>query len=106
MIRTKDEILEIIRERVGYDTSDEAISFIEDVTDTLNDFESRTGDTAEWERKYNELDASWRKKYKDRFFSKEVKDVDDIDDDIEDDIEGKKSYKYEDLFEEKEDKYV
>lgn len=100
MIRTKDEILEIIKERVGDDTSDEAISFIEDVTDTLNDFESRTGDTTEWERKYNELDASWRKKYKDRFFSKEVEDVDDIDDDIE----GKKSYKYEDLFEEKEDK--
>ena len=100
MIRTKDEILSLIKERVGDDASDEVISFIEDVTDTLNDFESRTGDNTEWERKYNELDASWRKKYKDRFFSKEVEDVDDIDDDIE----GKKSYKYEDLFEEKEDK--
>ena len=97
MVRTKDEILGLIKERVGDDTSDEAISFIEDVTDTLNDFESRTGDSAEWERKYNELDASWRKKYKDRFFSKEVEDVDE-------DFEEKKTYKYEDLFEEKEDK--
>lgn len=101
MIRTKDEILSLIRERIGDDTSDEAISFIEDVTDTLNDFESRTGDSAEWERKYNDLDASWRKKYKDRFFSKEVEGVDD---DVDEDFEEKKTYKYEDLFEEKEDK--
>lgn len=101
MIRTKDEILDLIRERVGDDTSDEAISFIEDVTDTLNEFETRTADSTEWERKYNDLDAAWRKKYKDRFFSKEVEGVDD---DVDEDFEEKKTYKYEDLFEEKGDK--
>lgn len=93
-VRTKDEILELVKARVGDDSSDEVIEFIEDITDTLNDYEARLSDSTDWKAKYEENDAEWREKYKARFFGKEV-DENEIDDEEED-----KSMKYEDLFEE------
>lgn len=69
-VRTKDEILEIIRKRIGGDNSDETIEFLEDVTDTLDEYERNSSN--DWEQKYYDLDKSWREKYKSRFFSKEV----------------------------------
>ena len=35
-VKNKDEILESLRSRIGEDTSDEAISILEDVEDTLD----------------------------------------------------------------------
>ena len=93
-VRTKDEILELVKARVGDDSSDEVIEFIEDITDTLNDYQARLSDSTDWKAKYEENDAEWREKYKARFFGKEV-DENEIDDEEED-----KSMKYEDLFEE------
>lgn len=74
-IRSKDEILEQIQVRFGEDTSDETISFLEDVTDTFTDLETRaSGDGVDWKAKYEENDNEWRQKYRDRFFSPEVND--------------------------------
>lgn len=74
-IKSKDEILEQIQERFGEDTSDETISFLEDVTDTFTDLETRaSGDGVDWKAKYEENDNEWRQKYRDRFFSPEVND--------------------------------
>ena len=71
-VRTREEILESIRTRVGEATDDDTISFIEDVTDTLTDLETKAnGDGTDWEKIYRENDESWRKKYTERFFSKE-----------------------------------
>lgn len=71
-VRTREEILESIRTRVGEQTDDETIAFLEDVTDTLNDFETRAnGDGENWEQRYKDNDAEWRKKYTERFFSSE-----------------------------------
>lgn len=69
MIRTKEEILERIKAVTGDDTGDETLGLIEDVTDTLTDFEHRTQDSTNWEQKYKDNDAEWRKKYHDRFFN-------------------------------------
>lgn len=100
-VRTKDEILELVKARVGDDSSDEVIEFIEDITDTLNDYEERLSDSTDWKAKYEENDAEWREKYKARFFGKEV-----VENETEVvDEEDNKPMKYEDLFEEvKEDK--
>lgn len=68
MIRTKDELLESLRTRVGEDTDDETLSLIEDITDTVSDLESRASDTTNWKNKYEENDKEWRQKYRDRFF--------------------------------------
>lgn len=100
-VRTKDELLEIIKGRVGDDSSDETISFLEDITDTLSDYEEKAtnSDTEDWKTKYEENDKMWREKYRERFFSKEVEKEDE--DFSEDEV---KSLSYDDLFEEKEEK--
>ena len=67
-VRTKDEIMAAIRERIGDDISDEALSLIEDVADTYDDLTSKAADYVELETKYNELDNSWRERYKARFY--------------------------------------
>ena len=98
-VRTIQEILDSVQGRLGDDTSDEAIAFVEDITDTLNDYENKTNSEEDWKKKYEENDASWRKKYKDRFFggkpSEEV-----IEEEFEDDEEHEeKTVKtFEDLF--------
>lgn len=71
-VKTREEILESFKTRLGEKPDDESISFLEDVTDTLDDFEKRAnGDGTDWKSKYEENDASWRKKYTERFFSDE-----------------------------------
>lgn len=71
-VKTREEILESFKTRLGENPDDESISFLEDVTDTLDYFEKRAnGDGTDWKSKYEENDASWRKKYTERFFSGE-----------------------------------
>jgi hypothetical protein len=71
-VKTREEILESFKTRLGENPDDESISFLEDVTDTLDDFEKRAnGDGTDWKSKYEENDANWRKKYTERFFSDE-----------------------------------
>ena len=68
-IKSKAEILELVKARIGDDTSDEALAIIEDVTDTLDDYETRIADSGDWKARYEQNDADWRKKYKERFFA-------------------------------------
>lgn len=63
-IKTKDEIMATLRERIGDDASDDTLAFLEDVSDTLTSL----SDADEWRKKYEENDAEWRAKYRDRFF--------------------------------------
>lgn len=71
-VKTREEILESFKTMLGESPDDESISFLEDVTDTLDDFEKRAnGDGTDWKSKYEKNDANWRKKYTERFFSVE-----------------------------------
>ena len=90
-VRTKDEIIELVKTRIGEDTSDEALGFLEDISDTLSDYDTRITESGDWKARYEENDAEWRKRYKDRFDGKEVDDPDPAEDEP-------KSYRYEDLF--------
>ena len=83
-VRTRDEILAAIRSRLGDDTSDDALTIIEDIDATFKDYETRTGE--DWKSKYDELDAQWRKRYRDRFFQK-ADNGDTTPDDVKDDNE-------------------
>lgn len=67
-VRTKDEILNALKAKFAEDSSDEVLAIIEDVTDTFDDFDSKTKDSTDWKTKYEENDKSWRDKYKARFF--------------------------------------
>ena len=66
-IKTIEELMGAVRARVGEDTSDEAIAFVEDVSDTL----ASLSNSEDWKKKYEENDAEWRKRYQDRFFNPE-----------------------------------
>lgn len=72
-IKSIDEILNAVKERIGDDTSDSAISFVEDISDTLNSL----SDQENWKQKYEQNDSEWRKKYRDRFLSGESSSDDD-----------------------------
>lgn len=67
----REEFFSRLEDRIKDDTTDEAIKFLEDMSDTYNDMERRinTTNNEEWERKYKELDESWKKRYRHRFFS-------------------------------------
>lgn len=79
-IRTKDEILTQIKARIGDDSGDDAIGLIEDISDTLTDYEKRVSDKTDWQQKAKEIDDAWRQKYRDRFFSASHDDTDDTED--------------------------
>lgn len=66
---SKEELIQALSALIGETPDDTGLSIIENVTDTISDYESKTVDTSEWESKYNELDNSWRKRYKERFLS-------------------------------------
>ena len=93
-ILTKEQLMESIKNRVGEDTSDEALAFIENVNDTIENMSSDKN--TDWKAKYEENDAAWRQKYKDRFFNSSSEDKDD---DFEED-EKNKPMTYEALFKE------
>ena len=93
MVKTKEEILEQIKTRLGEDTSDEALSFIEDITDTINDYETRATDTTDWKQKYEDNDKQWRERYKERFFSGENPEEQE-----EEEVETEPPMSFDDLF--------
>ena len=69
-VKTREEIIESVRAIVGEQNDDKTIAFLEDVTDTLSDLETKAkGDGTDWKAKYEENDAEWRKKYTERFYS-------------------------------------
>lgn len=97
-IRKIDEIMSTLRTRLGEDTTDDALSFIEDVSDTLNDYEQKAkGDGKDWKAEAERIDKEWREKYKNRFFSGSKDDDDGVDPDPE---AEQKKYRFEDLFKE------
>lgn len=99
-VRTREEILEAIRSRIGEDTSDESISLLEDITDTMKDYETRVADKTDWKNKYDELDATWRRKYIERFSGKNGEDIkNEQEEQIKDDSEPRT---FDELFTERE----
>lgn len=63
-IRTSEEFLAMIKQRVGDSASDEDISFIEDASDTINSMSQHETEIEKLRAENEDL----RKKYRDRFF--------------------------------------
>lgn len=68
----KESIMTRLNALIGDRTDDEALSIVEDISDTI-DLASGTGMVTEEEadRRVAEKEEEWRKKYKERFFSGE-----------------------------------
>ena len=71
-------------------TSDEYLSFVEDITDTVN----ANANNEYNKEKYDALDAQWRQRYKERFLSGKP------DEQEEEEEETPKKLTYESLFKE------
>ena len=71
MVKSKAELMEQIKTLVGNDTSDTSLELIANISDTIDDYESKVAnnDGENWKKKFEENDAQWRQKYRDRFFS-------------------------------------
>ena len=96
-VLTRDEFFDRVQRVAGTDTSDDTLTFIEDMTDTYNSLEERaTGDGADWEQRYHDLDEAWKEKYKKRFFSGGVSRL--VETSVVDE-EEKKPVDFDDLFE-------
>lgn len=96
MIKSTTELLDSLRTKLGDDISDESLALIEDVNDTMNDLKNKATKAEEFEQKYKDNDAEWRKKYRDRFFNTESTETED---DYRDE-EDNKMRTFEDLFKE------
>lgn len=66
-VLSKEDFLNLIKERTKDNTDDDTLKFIEDATDTINSL--TTTDGVDWKAKCEETDKMWREKYKERFFS-------------------------------------
>lgn len=66
-VSTKEDLVARLTTSFGENLSDDNISLLEDLSDTIDSF----SDTEDWKTKYEENDASWRKRYKERFEGKE-----------------------------------
>ena len=73
-VKDMDSILLAVKQMIGDKASDEAIALMEDITDTITDYETKIADKTDWKAKYDEIDTSWRRKYIERFSGKTGKD--------------------------------
>lgn len=97
-IKSREELLKSLNTLIGDNSTDENLAILEDVTDTLKDYEEKTADQTEWKAKYEQNDADWRKKYRDRFMSGEkIKEEQE-----EDVIKDSKTLTFDSLFKERE----
>lgn len=89
-VRTRDELITAVNTIIGETPDDNGLSLLEDISDTFASYD----DTEDWKTKYEENDAEWRKRYKERFEGKNV-----IVEENEDDDKKEKT-KFEELFKE------
>ena len=97
-IKSREDLLKSLNTLIGDNSTDENLAILEDVTDTLKDYEEKTADQTDWKTKYEQNDADWRKKYKERFLSGET-----IKDEQEEDVKkDSKTLTFDSLFKERE----
>ncbi len=101
---SKEELITKIKSYIGDDTSDAAISILEDVADSVDVPDGISEE--EMNAKIEEIDKKWREKYIQRFTDGEPSEEDEKEEEEEeiilpDDDKKEEIIKYDDLFEEK-----
>ena len=91
-IRSRDDIVASMRTIIGERDDDEALNFIEDLTDTLDDYDTKVSDTTDWKSKYESNDKEWREKYRERFFEGKADGISNVDEVEETDTNTVKSF--------------
>ena len=101
-VKSVDDLMNNLNSLLGERNDDESLEFIQDFSDTFADMSANQGEYTK--QQYDELDANWRKRYRERFFSGASKDDEefinnDQSDNDEDDISSRVQIK--DLFSKK-----
>lgn len=68
-VKPISDLLSKANDIIGENNDDSVLEFIGDLSDTLNSFKDSEDKISTLEREKTELDNSWRKKYRERFFS-------------------------------------
>lgn len=68
---TNEDFMAGLQSLIGERTDDEAIAFLENARDTLEDKDNKNA--IDWKQKYDENEAAWRRRYMDAFYSGEPK---------------------------------
>lgn len=76
MVLSREDFMKRIKEKIGDDSSDESLKFLEDMNDTYDDLSKKSNPNKktdeEWEKQIKEQveakDNEWRERYKARFF--------------------------------------
>lgn len=88
-VRKKEELLSSINAIIGENPTDEALALLDDVSDTIDEYETN-------QRSVEDVDKQWREKYRQRFFSTD----ENIDDEKTMGIDKPTPKTFEDLFKE------
>lgn len=67
--RTDSELLQAIGDALPDATTDEAIALLTDVRDTLSGNANSAQIERDYQQRIEELDSSWRKKFKETFYA-------------------------------------
>lgn len=98
-ILSREEFLQKMKDRIGEDTSDDSLAFLEDMTDTYDDLDKKAkGDGKDWKAEAQRIENEWREKYRNRFYNND----NDDDDNDDENMFGKppKKLTFENLFKE------
>lgn len=94
-IKSREDLIASVSAIIGEEPDENGVALLEDITDTITDFEDKTKE--DWKAKYEENDKAWRKKYTDRFMKgSEPSGVNEPD--LIDDNEPEKPKTFNDLF--------
>lgn len=72
-VKTLEDLFASFKEYIGENTDDHALAMLEDMSDTYDDLSNKINKAEVWKSMYEENDRVWREKYRDRFYSNEVK---------------------------------
>lgn len=97
----KEEFMKQLNDIVGDNISDEALSFLENASDTIEDLSKQVTEAGDWKKKFETNDANWRQKYRERF-AQPSPPREEPDDPIDEDDEQTEELTFENLFETKE----
>lgn len=65
MKKTKEELINAFNGIIGERTDDDVVSFLENLTDTIDDYANSENEN--YKKKYEENDKEWRERYMKRF---------------------------------------
>lgn len=74
-IKKLEELLSQAQAILGDNASDDAITLLEDISDTYKDMSERS--TEDWKTKFETNDREWRERYKSRFTDGKAADTED-----------------------------